>query len=300
MKKVSVILVVLMLLIQVGIAGAQSTQVITPEATGLPEYQATEGGLLADILVRGYIRNGIECQNPPGEYYDPGSSQCTGYSIELAQKFADYLGVELQLEDTSWAGVIPSLYTGNFDMIWSSMTITDARKKAVSFSKPYGCDQVVWIVEKGNKNGITSPKDLEGKIVATQLNSAAETQAMEVQSKYGVEYKELRSFDHFDNAYLALQTGQADIATSTLWNNIPLFKNQPDAFEEAFSLPYFNFVGVATRMQDSDLTEKINEFLSEVEASGEMADLQYKYYGYVFECGEDGPNPPAGYVLPEK
>jgi polar amino acid transport system substrate-binding protein len=270
----------------------------TPEATGLAPYTPPSEGLVAEIQKRGVIRNGVECQNPPGEFYDPGSKECKGYSIDLAKKLADKLGVKLEVIDTAWSGVIPSLYTKNFDLVWSSMTITDARKKAVEFSKPYGCDQVTWIVKKGDKS-ITKPEDLNGKTVATQLNSAAELQAQDLEKTANIKYKELKSFDHFDGAYLSITTGQADIATSTAWNNIPLFKAQPDAFDVAFTLPIYNFVGVAIRKQDSDLSKVVNDLLTELEASGEMANLQYKYYGYAFACGEQGPNAPANWVAPK-
>ena len=267
----------------------------SPEATGLPEYQPPSGGLLEEIKNRGVLKNGVECQNPPGEYFDTATQKCTGYSIELAQIIADKLGVELEIIDTAWSGVIPSLYTGNFDMILSSMTMTDARRKAVSFSNPVGCDQVTWIVRKGDDR-IKSPADLEGMKVATQLNSAAEIQAMELEEEQGIKYGELKSFDHFDGAYLSLKSNQTDIATSTAWNNIPLFKAEPDSFDVAFTLPIYNYVGVAIRQQDTDLLKFVNDVLTELEASGELADLQNKYYGYGMDCGEPGPNTPPGWV----
>lgn len=269
----------------------------TPQATGLAEYVPPSGGLVEEIKKRGVLRNGVECQNPPGEFFDTATGKCTGYSIELAEKLAEYMGVKLEVIDTAWSGVIPSLYTKNFDMIFSSMTITDARKKAVNFSSPVGCDQVTWIVKSDN-NSITKPEDLNGLIVATQLNSAAETQAKDLEGQYNIKYGKLLSFDHFDGAYLAVKTDQADIATSTAWNNIPLFKAEEGAFKVAFSLPIYNYVGIAIRMQDTDLLNVVNEFLSKVEASGEMADLQYKYYGYGMTCGDPGPNVPAGWKAP--
>lgn len=269
----------------------------TPQATGLAEYVPPSGGLVEEIKKRGVLRNGVECQNPPGEFFDTATGKCTGYSIELAEKLAEYMGVKLEIIDTAWSGVIPSLYTKNFDMIFSSMTITDARKKAVNFSSPVGCDQVTWIVKSEN-NAISKPEDLDGLIVATQLNSAAETQAMELEDQFNIKYGKLLSFDHFDGAFLAVKTDQADIATSTAWNNIPLFKAEEGAFKVAFSLPIYNYVGIAMRMQDTDMQKVVNEFLSKIEASGEMADLQYKYYGYGMTCGEQGPNVPEGWKPP--
>lgn len=274
-----------------------STSGPTPVATGLASYVPPTGGLLSEIKQRGVLINGVNCANPPGEYYDTGSTKCTGFSIDLAQKLADSLGVKLEVIDTDWAGVIPSLYANKFDMILSSMTITEARKKAVSFSKPVGCDQVVWITRQGDSR-ITKPADLNNMIVSTQLNSAAEAQAQDLQTSQNVKYKNLMSFDTFQTAYLAVKNGQADIATSTLWNNIPLFKSEPGVFQVAFSLPIYNYVGIAIRQQDADLLQYVNSFLDKEEASGDLGNLQYKYYGYGMNCGDQGPNLPAGWVAP--
>ena len=269
----------------------------TPEATGLANYVPPSTGLIEEIQKRGVLRNGVECQNPPGEFFDTASGKCTGFSIELAQIIGDRLGVKVENIDTAWSGVIPALYTGNFDMILSSMTIRDDRKKAVNFSNPVGCDQVTWIVKKGNDT-IKAPADLNGKIVATQLNSAAEQQAMELETEQDIKYKSLQSFDHFDGSYMAVKNGQADIATSTYWNNIPLFKADSNSFDVAFTLPIYNYVGVAIRKQDTDLLQFVNDVLADLESSGELANLQFKYYGYGMDCGEPGPNTPASWTPP--
>jgi polar amino acid transport system substrate-binding protein len=269
----------------------------TPEATGLPEYEAPEGGLLEEIKERGVLRVGIECAVPPAEFFDPETGQCIGYDIDLHKRFAARLGVEYEYIDTAWSGVIPSLYTGEFDMIWSMMTMTDERRKAVNFSDSYGCDQVQWIVRKGDDR-IQSIEDLDGLVVATQLNSAAEAQAIELENEEDIEYAELKSYDHFDGAYTAVRTGEADIATSTAWNNITLFEAQPGVFDVALYFPIYNNVGVATRKQDTDLLNAVDAFLDEIEKSGELADLQYKWYGYAFSCGETGPNPPDDWTPP--
>lgn len=269
-----------------------------PVATGLAEYSPASAGLVDEIKERGVLKVGIECAVPPAEFFDPDTGECIGYDIDLGRRIAARLGVEYEYVDTAWSGVIPSLYSGEFDMIWSMMTITEPRKEAVTFSQPYGCDQVQWIVRKGD-DSIQTVEDLEGKVVATQLNSAAELQAMDLQETEGINYGDLKSFDHFDGAYLSVRTGEADIATSTAWNNLPLFQAQPGVFDVALYFPIYNYVGVATRQQDVDLAEEVSSLLTEMEASGELADLQYKWYGYAFSCGEQGPNPPDGWTPPK-
>src|SRR2546426_3994412 len=107
----------------------------------LPEYAAPSGGLVAEIKKRGVIMNGMEAQNPPFEYIENG--HIVGYDADLVERLAQKLGVKAENIDTAWSGVIPSLYTRKFDLIWSAMTITEPRKQAVNFSAPYGSDQAV-------------------------------------------------------------------------------------------------------------------------------------------------------------
>ncbi len=254
----------------------------TPSLNGkpLPSYAAPGGGLVAEIKKRGAIRNGMEAQNPPFEYIDKG--KIVGYDADLVQKLAGKLGVKAENIDTAWSGVIPSLYSKKFDLIWSAMTVTEPRKKAVTFSSPYASDQAVIIVRKGDAS-IKSIKDLDGKVVGTQLNSAAELQAKELQTKYGIKFKELKSYDHFDGAYLDLANGNIDAATSTKLNNLALFKNKPNTYDVAIELPIFNYVGVATRKPDTDLSKFVEAFVAELKKSGQLAALQKKWFGFTMD-----------------
>ena len=98
-------------------AGAQEAPSLGGQV--LPSYQAPNEGLVAEIGARGSIRNGVEAQNPPFEFIENG--EIVGFDIDLSRMFAEHIGVELDVIDTAWAGVIPSLYTKKFDMIWSAM-----------------------------------------------------------------------------------------------------------------------------------------------------------------------------------
>src|SRR5438445_4493340 len=204
------------------------------------------------------------------------------YDVDLMKKLAERLKIQPKNIDTAWSGVIPSLYTRKFDLIWSAMTITAPRKEAVTFSSPYGSDQAVIIVRKGDTR-IKSIKDLANKVVGTQLNSAAELQAKELETKYGIKYKELKSYDHFDGAYLDLANGNIDAATSTKLNDLALFKNKPNTYDVATDLPFFNYVAVATRKPDGDLAKVVESVLSELKKSAELAKLQKKWFGYAMD-----------------
>lgn len=60
----------------------------------------------------------------------------SGVSVDLAYALGRYLGRPVQIENTNWDGLIPSLQTGKVDVVISSMTITDERQEVVDFSVP--------------------------------------------------------------------------------------------------------------------------------------------------------------------
>lgn len=260
------------------LAGGQAFAQAGPSLNGqaLPTYAAPNNGLLAEIKARGKLINGVEAQNPPFEFIKDG--EIVGYDIDLSKLFADHLGVQLETVDTAWSGVIPSLYTKKFDMIWSAMTITDPRKEAVTFSQPYASDQVEFIVRTGD-TAIKTIDDLKGKVLGTQLNSAAEYQAKQLIAEHKLD-TQLKSFDHFDGAYLDLKNGNVNIVTSTKLNDKALFEKTPGVFAVALVLPIYNYVGVATRKQDPDLSKAIDGFVDDLRASGKLAELQQKWFGY--------------------
>ena len=60
-----------------------------------------------------------------------------GFDIELSRRFAAFLGRAPRLVDMVFGSLIPAVASGKIDMIASSMSITEERKKEIIFSEPY-------------------------------------------------------------------------------------------------------------------------------------------------------------------
>jgi polar amino acid transport system substrate-binding protein len=60
-----------------------------------------------------------------------------GFDVELANRFAAYLGKEVVLTDLPFASLLPALVSGRIDMIAASMMITEERQKQIDFSDGY-------------------------------------------------------------------------------------------------------------------------------------------------------------------
>ena len=60
-----------------------------------------------------------------------------GFDVELAERFAAYLGKEPVFADMEFGSLIAAASTNKIDAIFSTLVITDERKKQVAFSDPY-------------------------------------------------------------------------------------------------------------------------------------------------------------------
>ena len=89
-----------------------------------------------------------------------------GFDCDLIRAIAHEMGFAVNLVNTNWDGIIPSLVSGTSDIIISAMTITEKRQKNVTFSDPY-FEATQYIVVKEDSD-INSLEDLKGKTVGVQ------------------------------------------------------------------------------------------------------------------------------------
>ena len=213
---------------------------------------------------------------PPFEFIDNG--EIVGFDIDLARMFAKSLGVELEVVDTAWAGVIASLYSQKFDMIWSALPITDARLKAINFSQVYATDQPVFLI-RADDDKIKSLADFKDKVLGTQLNTSIEEQSKALSEKEKLNL-DIKLYDHIDTAYLDLANGNLDIVTTAITNFSELDKKMPGKFKIIYQLPPNLLMAVGMRKQDPDLQAAVDAFITKIKASGELAALQKKWFGF--------------------
>ncbi len=64
------------------------------------------------------------------------SNRIIGFDVEIAERFAAYLGKELVLEDMEFGSLIPAVAGNKIDMIDSTMMITEERARQVDFPFP--------------------------------------------------------------------------------------------------------------------------------------------------------------------
>ncbi|WNQ13038.1 ABC transporter substrate-binding protein [Paenibacillus aurantius] len=131
---------------------------------------------LADIQKSGKLVLGTSADYPPYEFHKKvnGKDEIVGFDVEIAKAIAADLGVQLEIKDMSFDGLLAALTAGNVDIVLAGMTPDEKRKKSVDFSKIYYQAEQGVVVPAANKDKYKSMDDLKGLRIGVQTGSIQE------------------------------------------------------------------------------------------------------------------------------
>lgn len=124
---------------------------------GCSSGDPTDAAAASDGSSKGTLKVAMELAYPPFETRDE-QGEPTGISVTFMRDFGEAYGYDIQIENTAWDGLIPSLQTGAADCVISSMTITDEREEQVDFTDPYAVAQLAILANASS--GVASIDDL--------------------------------------------------------------------------------------------------------------------------------------------
>ncbi len=157
-------------------AAAEVSETATAETqTTAVEAEASESdGFPEDvqaIVDRGVLKVGVKNAVIGFGYQDTLTGEYSGMEISLAEKIAEYLGVDVEFTAVTAATRTELLDSGDIDCVLATFTITDERRESWDFSTPYYTDYVTVLVE--NSSGITGLADLVDKKVGVSSGSTS-------------------------------------------------------------------------------------------------------------------------------
>ena len=254
-------------------ATASPSQAASAEAgSGAETGTGAEQDQLDKIKAAGKIVVGIEGTYPPFTYHEADGSPA-GIDVELAQKIAEKLGVEVEFVDGAWDSLLIGIDSGRFDTVINCVGITDERKEKYDFSDPYYYE--AWqIVTRADDDSIGSEEDLKGKTIATNITSAHA-------SWYQERGVEIAGIDTGDEAIEMLLTGRVDFIDCP----VPVMNTYYEAHPDVEDKLKVSFVvkggeipkGIPVRKGETRLLEEINKALEELRADGTLKELSEKY-----------------------
>ncbi|MGG7151860.1 ABC transporter substrate-binding protein [Clostridium neonatale] len=173
-KMIAVVAVATMAISAIGCGSSSKTE--GEKTEGAAVEQKADGGNLSDIKSKGKLVVGTSADYPPYEFHTmaDGKDEIVGFDIDIAKEVAKELGVELEVKDMDFDGLLVALQAGKVDMVFAGMTPTDERKENADFSDIYYTATHRFILRSGEEGSVKSFDDLKGKKIGVQKGSIQE------------------------------------------------------------------------------------------------------------------------------
>lgn len=206
----------------------------------------------------------------PMDYIENG--KWVGFDAELSEKVFTDLGYEVEFKEIDWDTKIVTLNSGNIDVIWNGMTVTDELLNNVLLSNVYLQNQQYAVVKMDST--ISAKADLTGKKVAVESGSAAED-AME-----GINCT-LNKLSNQNAAVMEVAAGTSDVAIVDYTMALTLTTSASSEYTGVLKMVDLGFeveeFAIAFRQADSKLCFNVNKKIDELKKSGYIETLAIKY-----------------------
>ncbi|MER9169310.1 transporter substrate-binding domain-containing protein [Mesorhizobium australicum] len=228
------------------------------------------------------IRFGIVNEAYPPYTTKDASGKAIGWEIDLMDAVCQDLKEKCTIVDVAWDGLIPALESKKIDVIWSSMSITDERKKRIDFTDKY---YSALAGMAGPKDGVMSvgPEQLKGKTIGIAVST---TQSKYFQ-KHFADIATEKSYSTVDESFQDLASGRIDYVfadTGPLKEFLKTDLGKGCCEYKGSVAPDDAILGAGVgggiRKGDDELREKLNGAIKAVRASGKYAEFSKKYFDY--------------------
>ncbi|PCE69366.1 membrane-bound lytic murein transglycosylase MltF [Salinivibrio sp. YCSC6] len=235
---------------------------------------------LEKIRDRGVLRVGT-LNNQLSYYIGPNGP--TGLDYDLAKRFADKLGVKLEMTPTyTLSGLFPALERGDVDIIAAGLTITPQRLDAFRPGPAYYfvSQQVVY------KNGHWRPRDVDDfnrddAVMAVVEGSSHDLTLQSLKQAHpALSWQVVQDADD-DELLKQVANGDIDFTIADSVDIALIQRTHPDitvAMELSEDEPVAWFM---KKQGDSSVYALMVEFFGDLAQSGELAILEEKYFGHV-------------------
>ena len=266
-KLLGLVLSAAMLMAVLTACGSKQTEQQTPaEDDAQQQEEQPEQTLLEKIKSSGKLVVGTEAQYAPYEFKDLYAN-FAGCDMWLAQQIADSLGVELEVVDMAFDGIIPAVQSGQVDLGIAAFTKTPERAEEIDFSDLYETSAQLLIVKTGNADTYSTKESLAGQKVGAQKGTI---QSQLIQS--ALPESELFELEKYPALALEVQNGNIAglVVDQAVGESLVATSNgalEVSNFEFTAEEASFGKAVVAAKGNE-DLLAAVNEVISKVIADG--------------------------------
>jgi len=221
--------------------------------------------LPADIKEAGVITMAADLHYPPTSFLAEDNKTPIGYNVDIATLLAKVLGLEVEIKNVTWDGVIPGIAARRYDFTATNMTPTEERLEVLDMVT-YWAPGSSLIVEDGNPEDLSiADESVCGKKIAVMTGSSQQQDYLPLISEdcetAGQDPVDAVVLGNVEGALTQLSSKRIDGVFSDTSQLAWAAQQQPDSFE-LLSPQYQKEVGDDTAAlglpKDSPLTPAIH------------------------------------------
>ena len=247
--------------------GSSDTETKTTEAQTESTADGTEAASDADskegssdklIMV-------TEAGFPPYEYTEDGET-VVGVDVDIANEIAKELGVELEIQNTTFDGALMAVQQGKADFAAAGISVSEERDKVMDFSVEYATSKQVVVVNK-ESGRLASKDDINAEtIIGVQSGTVADIVYC---ADNGFEPKR---YNKFAEAVLDLNNDKIDcIIMDALPAEQMVAANENLAILDGEVMT--DKYAIAVQEGNKELLDKINPILEKLMAEGKIEEF---------------------------
>lgn len=206
----------------------------------------------------------------------------TGFDVDIAEALCNEIKRKCVYVEQVWDSMIPGLQAKKYDVIISSMSVTDERKKVVDFTDKYYNTPSRIVVK--TETPFSDLSSLKGKKIGVLKGSTQEKYAMGDLKPAGVK---VVPYEAQDQVYLDIKSGRLDGTVADSVEVTGGFLRKPEGQGYGFVGPVLNDVkyfgygaGVALRQGETALRDQLNAAIKAIRANGVYDTVSKKYFDF--------------------
>lgn len=205
----------------------------------------------------------------PMDYKDE-NGEWIGFDADLAKKFAEKLGVDVEFVEIDWDNKIMELDGKTIDCVWNGMTLTEEVTSSMECTEPYLANAQVVVVPSEDADKYQDEESLKDLSFAAESGSAGEDEL----EKRGLNVTPVPAQA---DALMEVAAGTSDAAVIDLLMALAMIGEGTSYSDLTYTVHLSTEeYGVGFR-QESDLAEELNKFFDECYEDGTIAQIAETY-----------------------
>ena len=234
------------------------------------------------IVQRGVLLVGTTGDYRPLSYRETDGTYW-GFGIEMAEKIAGRLGVDIEFVQTSWPTLTDDVLAEpqGFDLAIGGITITDARRETMLMSDGYLVNGKTILCRAADADRYQSLNDIDKPEVRVMVNPGGLNEKF---ANENLTHATIIVYDKNEEIPNQVAEGHADVMITEITEAPWYVQNDPRLAAPLLNAPFTHGeIGVLMRKGQDDLLALVNAVIAQMKADGSLRQLHEKYglvYGY--------------------